>query len=214
MTDPRLPTAAPPDALASGQVPIAVTGRHHDDVTTTPPDDSALADAFGSADERVLRAVYERWSSLVHTLALRSLGDVAAAEDVTQHVFVRAWRSRATYDPEKAPLGAWLVGIARNCITDAHAERARRTRLTLAVAGEEAAAATAEDVTDGLAERVMVAGELDRLDEVPRSVMRLAFYEELSHREIAERLDLPLGTVKSHIRRSLARLRMRLEVIE
>ncbi|MGU3408827.1 RNA polymerase sigma factor [Microbacterium sp. M1A1_1b] len=183
-------------------------------MTITPPDDTALADAFGSGDERVLRSVYERWSPLVHTLALRSLADVAAAEDVTQQVFVRAWRSRSTYDPAKAPLGAWLVGIARNCITDAHTERTRRLRLTLAVAGEEAAAPTAEDVTDGLAERVMVAGELDRLDEVPRTVMRLAFYEELSHREIAERLDLPLGTVKSHIRRSLARLRMRLEVIE
>ncbi|MCJ1714947.1 RNA polymerase sigma factor [Curtobacterium sp. VKM Ac-2922] len=195
-------------------MPIAVTGRPHDDVTITPPDDTALADAFGSGDERVLRSVYERWSPLVHTLALRSLADVAAAEDVTQQVFVRAWRSRSTYDPAKAPLGAWLVGIARNCITDAHTERTRRLRLTLAVAGEEAAAPTAEDVTDGLAERVMVAGELDRLDEVPRTVMRLAFYEELSHREIAERLDLPLGTVKSHIRRSLARLRMRLEVIE
>lgn len=214
MTDPRLPTVTRPDALASGQVPIAVTGRPHDDVTITPPDDSALADAFGSGDERVLRSVYERWSPLVHTLALRSLSDVAAAEDVTQQVFVRAWRSRSTYDPAKAPLGAWLVGIARNCITDAHTERTRRTRLTIAVAGEEAAAPMAEDVTDGLAERVMVAGELDRLDEVPRTVMRLAFYEELSHREIAERLDLPLGTVKSHIRRSLARLRTRLEVIE
>lgn len=214
MTDPRLPTVTRPDALASGQVPIAVTGRPHDDVTITPPDDSALADAFGSGDERVLRSVYERWSPLVHTLALRSLADVAAAEDVTQQVFVRAWRSRSTYDPAKAPLGAWLVGIARNCITDAHTERTRRTRLTIAVAGEEAAAPMAEDVTDGLAERVMVAGELDRLDEVPRTVMRLAFYEELSHREIAERLDLPLGTVKSHIRRSLARLRTRLEVIE
>ena len=215
MTDPRLPTVTRPDALASGQVPIAVTGRPHDDVTITPPDDSALADAFGSGDERVLRSVYERWSPLVHTLALRSLADVAAAEDVTQQVFVRAWRSRSTYDPAKAPLGAWLVGIARNCITDAHAERTRRTqahhrrRRT-----KRQRRPMAEDVTDGLAERVMVAGELDRLDEVPRTVMRLAFYEELSHREIAERLDLPLGTVKSHIRRSLARLRTRLEVIE
>ena len=167
VTDPRLPTVTRPDALASGQVPIAVTGRPHDDVTITPPDDSALADAFGSGDERVLRSVYERWSPLVHTLALRSLSDVAAAEDVTQQVFVLGLAASATYDPAKAPLGAWLVGIARNCITDAHTERTRRTRLTIAVAGEEAAAPMAEDVTDGLAERVMVAGELDRLDEVP-----------------------------------------------
>jgi RNA polymerase sigma-70 factor (ECF subfamily) len=214
VTDPRLPTTARSDALASRQEPTAATGRHHDDVTTTPSDDTDLADEFGDGDERVLRAVYERWSPLVHTLALRSLGDVAAAEDVTQQVFVRAWRSRATFDRERAPLGAWLVGITRNCITDAHADRTRRLRLAHAVAAEEVTAASDVDETDGLAERVLVAGELERLDEVPRTVMRLAFYEELSHREIAERLGLPLGTVKSHIRRSLARLRTRLEVIE
>ncbi|OIH93719.1 RNA polymerase sigma factor [Curtobacterium sp. MCBA15_001] len=187
-------------------------------MTPTPEDsvpdgDATLSRAFRDGDEHVLRSVYARWSPLVHTLALRSLTDVAAAEDVTQQVFVRAWRSRSTYDPVRAPLGAWLVGITRNCIADAHADHARRARLTLAVAGEEAATSTVDD-TDELAERVLVAAELDRLDAVPRSVMRLAFYEELSHREIAERLDLPLGTVKSHIRRSLARLRTRMEVIE
>ncbi|NII39887.1 RNA polymerase sigma-70 factor (ECF subfamily) [Curtobacterium flaccumfaciens] len=177
-------------------------------------DDAALADAFGTGDEAVLRAVYERWSTLVHTLALRSLGDVAAAEDVTQQVFVRAWRSRHTYRPDQAPLGAWLVGITRNCIADAFAERTRHARLASAVADQERTVPPTHDTTDGLAERVLVAGELDRLEEVPRTVMRLAFYEELSHREIAERLGLPLGTVKSHIRRSLARLRTRLEVTE
>ncbi|WP_267421998.1 MULTISPECIES: RNA polymerase sigma factor [unclassified Curtobacterium] len=182
-------------------------------MTTNQPDESDLADAFGSGDERVLRAVYERWSSLVYTLALRSLTDVAAAEDVTQQVFVRAWRGRHTYRPDTAPLGAWLVGITRNCVADALAERARQERLAHAVADEERSA-PAEDPHDGMAERVLVAGELDRLEDVPRTVMRLAFFEELSHREIAERLGLPLGTVKSHIRRSLARLRTRLEVIE
>jgi RNA polymerase sigma-70 factor (ECF subfamily) len=182
-------------------------------VTTNQPDERDLADAFGSGDERVLRAVYERWSSLVYTLALRSLTDAAAAEDVTQQVFVRAWRGRHTYHPDTAPLGAWLVGITRNCVADALAERARHERVAHAVADEERTT-PAEDPHDGMAERVLVAGELDRLEEVPRTVMRLAFFEELSHREIAERLGLPLGTVKSHIRRSLARLRTRLEVIE
>ena len=198
-------------------------------MTSTQPDDSAqrddarddavqhdaaLADAFGTGDEHVLRAVYERWSALVHTLALRSLADVTAAEDVTQQVFVRAWRGRHTYRPDQAPLGAWLVGITRNCIADAFAERTRHARLVAAVADQELTTPPTDRTTDELAERVLVARELDRLDEVPRAVMRLAFYEELSHREIAERLGLPLGTVKSHIRRSLARLRTRLEVIE
>ena len=67
-------------------------------------------------------------------------------------------------------------------------------------------------VSDDLAERVMVAEELDRLEPVPRRVMQLAFYEQLSHSQIADTLGLPVGTVKSHVRRSLNRLRTRWEV--
>ena len=67
-------------------------------------------------------------------------------------------------------------------------------------------------VNDDVADRVMVAEELDRLEPVPRRVMQLAFYEQLSHSEIAETLGLPVGTVKSHVRRSLTRLRTRWEV--
>lgn len=181
-------------------------------MTTTLPDDSELSDAFSAGSEDALRAVYDRWSPLVYSLALRALGDQSAAEDVTQQVFVKAWRRSASYDPERAPLGAWLVGITRNCIADAFAERTRHVRTTDPTVVEETAAAPESEFD--LAERALVAGELDRLDDVPRRVMRLAFYDELSHREIAERLGLPLGTVKSHIHRSLARLRTRLEVIE
>lgn len=181
-------------------------------MTAILPDDSELSDAFSAGGETALRAAYERWSPLVHSLALRALADPSAAEDVTQQVFVKAWRHSARYDPTRAPLGAWLVGITRNCITDALNDRQRHASAADPVVVEETTAAP-EPAFD-LAERALVAGELDRLDEVPRKVMRLAFWEDLSHREIAERLDLPLGTVKSHIHRSLARLRTRLEVIE
>lgn len=181
-------------------------------MTTILPDDSELSDAFRAGGEHALRAVYERWSSLVYSLALRALADPAAAEDVTQQVFVKAWQRSTSYDPGRAPLGAWLVGITRNCITDAQNERRRHASAADPDVVEETAPAP-EPAFD-LAERALVAGELERLDEVPRRVMRLAFYDDLSHREIAERLELPLGTVKSHIHRSLARLRTRLEVIE
>jgi RNA polymerase sigma factor (sigma-70 family) len=183
-------------------------------VTTTSPDDSELADAFGDGDERVLRRVYERWSPLVHTLAARALDDASSAEDVTQQVFVRAWRSRGSYDPERAPLGAWLVGIARNCINDALSERTRRARHEFDFAVEDSELAAVDDGTMEIAQRALVADALDTLEEVPRRVMRLAFYGGLSHSEIAAELEMPIGTVKSHIRRSLARLRTRLEVIE
>ncbi|OII13909.1 RNA polymerase sigma factor [Curtobacterium sp. MCBA15_008] len=181
-------------------------------MTTTLPDDGELSDAFSAGSEHALRAVYDRWSSLVYSLALRALADPSAAEDVTQQVFVKAWQRSASYDPSRAPLGAWLVGITRNCIADALTERRRHASAADPDVVEETTAAP--EPTFDIAERALVAGELDRLGEVPRRVMRLAFYDDLSHREIAERLDLPLGTVKSHIHRSLARLRTRLEVIE
>jgi RNA polymerase sigma factor (sigma-70 family) len=180
-------------------------------VTTTSPDDNRLTDAFGDGDERALGEAYTRWSPLVYTLALRALADVDDAEDVTQKVFVRAWRGRATFDADRGPLSAWLVGITRHCIADVHAERSRRLRLVEAVAQEPS---PAPDVGLDIAERLMVASELDRLDELPRRVMRLAFYDDLTHTQIADTLGVPLGTVKSHIRRSLARLRTRLEVTE
>ncbi|RFA16360.1 RNA polymerase subunit sigma-24 [Subtercola boreus] len=175
-----------------------------------PDDDEALIQGFIDGDDRALAEVYARWSALVYTLALRSLGDVGEAEDVTQGVFVSAWRSRATFDRSRSRLPSWLVGITRNKIADAHTARSRARALSQqleATAGPEVSK-DPEDVAD----RLLVADELKRLDPVARQVMYLAFYDDLTHVQIAERLALPLGTVKSHIRRSLEKLKVRLEV--
>lgn len=164
--------------------------------------------AFAQADEAVLKAVYDRWSRLVYTIALRSLGDVSEAEDVTQWTFVSAWRSRAGFDPAKASLATWLVAIARRRIADAHRTRAKEHRVIDALKGTaEPAVQEAPDPT----EAVMVAHEIDRLEPDAQVVIRLAFYDDLTHTQIAERLGMPLGTVKSHLRRSLQRMRIRLE---
>jgi RNA polymerase sigma factor (sigma-70 family) len=185
-------------------------------VTESPPEsddaarEQALVSTFVAGDERALAEVYTRWSPLVYTLALRALGDVGEAEDVTQRVFVSAWQGRHNFDPGRSRLPAWLVGITRNKISDAHTARSRQLGV------EEQLKATANDVgteePDELANRLLVAEELSRLDSVPREILRLAFFDDLTHAQIAERLRMPLGTVKSHIRRSLERLRTRLEV--
>ncbi|BDZ46698.1 RNA polymerase sigma factor [Naasia aerilata] len=177
------------------------------------PDERELEAAFAAGDERALAAIYTRWSSLVYTLAVRSLGDVGDAEDVTQKTFVSAWTGRSTFNPEKARVSAWLVGIAKNKIADTHEARAKVRRLQeqLAAAGRpEDLAAEPVDLADSL----LIADEISRLEPDAQRVMRLAFFDDLTHAQIADRLELPLGTVKSHIRRSLQRMRTRLEVTD
>lgn len=174
-------------------------------------DATEVARRFVAGDERALAEIYGRWSSLVYSLALRSLGDVTDAEDATQRVFVSAWQSRHRYDAERASLSAWLVGITRNVTADAHAARARDRAIA-----QHSAIHAADEAVPGhesvLAERLVIADEMAKLDPVPRQVVQLAFFDDLTHTQIAERLDMPIGTVKSHIRRSLTRLRDRLEV--
>jgi RNA polymerase sigma factor (sigma-70 family) len=170
--------------------------------------EQALAAAFATGSEQALALAYERWGSLVYTLAVRSLGDTTDAEDVTQKTFVAAWTGRGAFDPARSRLGAWIVGIAKHKIADTHAARARTREL------EQLAAAVAPDATENtdLTDRILLADELARLDPEAQRIMRLAFYDDLTHAQIAERLGMPLGTVKSSIRRSLLRMRDRLEV--
>ena len=176
-------------------------------VTVTPDDDlNAVVEAFVAGDERALERIYRRFSALVFTVALRSLGDVTEAEDVVQKVFVAAWTGRHTYKADRASISAWLMGITRNKVADTHAARTKQRRIQ-----NEVGANLAPDTLD-IAERLIIADEISKLDAVPQKVLRMAFYEDLTHAQIAERMQLPPGTVKSHIRRSLIKLRRRMEV--
>jgi RNA polymerase sigma factor (sigma-70 family) len=176
--------------------------------------DARLNESFAAGDESALAEAYRQFAPLVHTLALRSLRDNSAADDVTQEVFIRVWRSRSAFDPSKARLPAWIVGITRNAITDAQSASMRETRKVLAAVElspdpDQTAGHAAAEV---LADRLLLDGELERLGEPQGSILKLAFYDDLTHSQISQKLDLPLGTVKSHIRRSLSQLRSRLEV--
>lgn len=111
-----------------------------------PLDVEALGRDFAAGDADAMRAAYERFSPLVFTLALRGVQNRQDAEDIAQQVFVAAWRSRASFDPERASLGTWLVGITRNKIHDLYEQRSRSQRNTAAVAETVQQGTTSPDV--------------------------------------------------------------------
>ncbi|MFJ2763899.1 RNA polymerase sigma factor [Streptomyces prasinus] len=175
------------------------------------PHESELARGLRAADEHAFAAVYRRWGSLVHTMATRSLGDTYEADDVTQQVFLGAWRGREGFRPERGPLGAWLVGITRRKIVDALAARTKRLTLADSVARDAGTRPHEAPAPDEVLDRVLLVDALSRLPHAQREVLCLAFYEDLTQAEIAERTGMPLGTVKSHARRGLLRLRQAIE---
>jgi RNA polymerase sigma factor (sigma-70 family) len=170
-----------------------------------------LARGLVEGDELCLATVYRRWSALVHTLAWRSLGDAKDAEDVTQQVFLGVWRGRGGYRPEAGTLAGWIVGITRRKIADALSARSRRLELIAAAGHLLALADHDRDRPEATVDRVVVCDALAGLPSAQQRVLRLTFYEDLSQIQIAERTGWPLGTVKSHARRGLHRLRRHLE---
>ena len=164
-----------------------------------------LAESLHSGSPDALAEVYRRWSRLIYTIAVRSLESSHDAEDVTQQVFLAAWTGRHTLRPTADALPRWLVGIARHRIADAIAQRYRGQRTLAAVADQP------DPVVAETADRLMLAHEVAALPEPRRTVLTLAYLHDCTHEEIARRLDLPVGTVKSHLARGLLQLRRRLE---
>ncbi|WP_231839521.1 RNA polymerase sigma factor [Blastococcus saxobsidens] len=179
------------------------------------PDDAEVGRRFAAGDEQALALAYERWAGQLHGMAVRAFGPGPDAEDVTQQTFISAWTGRARFRPDQGPLPAWLTGVCRHKIADTWARRDRQRREAEAAVSQVQAApagGTTPAVDTAVADRMLVLEELDRLGQPQRGIIELAFFADLTHAQIAERTGIPLGTVKSHIRRTLERLRNRLEV--
>jgi len=148
--------------------------------------------------------LYDRYSPLVYAVALRVLADTGAAEDVLQEVFMQLWRHPARFDARRGGLGPWLAVIARHRAIDTLRKRRPQTDL------EDVVIAIEADLEEG-AERVRalekVRASLRAMPENQRTTLELAFFEGMTHSEIAAQTGEPLGTVKTRIRAALLALR-------
>jgi RNA polymerase sigma-70 factor (ECF subfamily) len=170
----------------------------------TVQDDAALLAEVQRGDEQAMAVLFDRYSRIVYSVALRVLRDPAAAEDVLQEIFMQIWRNPGGFVAARGTLGGWLAVVARNRSIDA----LRRRRPTEQV--EEMGLSTGIDLAyeaerNSLVERAR--GVLHTLPAEQRKTLEMAFFDGLTHTEIAEMTGDPLGTVKTRIRSALMALR-------
>ena len=195
-----------------------------DDGGTTWDSDQAVAERIAMGDETAFAAAYDRHSALVFGAVVRFIGDREAAAEVVQDAFLSLWRRAHQFDASAGSLAAWLLGIARHRAIDRFRAESRRpagAAVSLADSYADSAAPGPTDIAQRPAADPTEVAELHWTQSVVRSlvadlpdaerdVLVLAYARGLSQSEIAVRLGMPLGTVKSRTRRALAHLRDRL----
>ncbi len=178
--------------------------------------DTAIVQRMAQGIESALGALYDRWADGVHALVARIVREEAETEEVVEAVFWQAWQQAGRYTGDRGTPGAWLLAMARSRALDRlRSLRRRRDE----VPSDESIFANEPAVGDPLselntnerAERVALA--MQDLPPEQRLVLELAYFEGLSQTEIAERLDQPLGTIKTRARLALRKMRDRLDVL-
>lgn len=163
-------------------------------------------------DERALAALFDRRADEVHAIAAHLLGSGDEADEVVERTFLHVWREAGSYDPGRGSVGAWITVIARSRALDRLRAEKRRLRLDAlrsSHAADEGSMAAISPLqhAETSEHRALVADAVDRLPDEQRRVVRMTFFEALSQSEIAARLGIPLGTVKTRVRLAFARLR-------
>jgi RNA polymerase sigma-70 factor (ECF subfamily) len=166
--------------------------------------DLATVTALKSGDQGAMAVLYDRYASVVYAVALRVLGEAGAAEDVLQEVFLQLWRNPGAFDAARGSLGAWLAVITRNRAIDSLRKRRPETDI------EDCVVSVAPDLA-GDADRSRAAEKvrsvLGGMPAAQRDALQMAYFEGLSHTEIATKTGEPLGTIKTRIRAGLMSLR-------
>jgi RNA polymerase sigma-70 factor (ECF subfamily) len=170
-----------------------------------------LLGRVADGDSLALTALYEASSTIVYSVAQRILGNTADAEEVTIDVYTYVWRSARTYDPARGTALTWLIMLARSRALDKRRGRRRINFFGNDSGAVERLTLEASDACSRLLpvcdHQIFMKAALDQLPREDRDLMELAFFSGLSHTELALELSIPLGTVKSRIRRTLSRLR-------
>jgi RNA polymerase sigma-70 factor, ECF subfamily len=166
-----------------------------------------------AGNDDALRAIYARFSRPVYTMGLRLLGSREAAEELTQDVFVTAWRKAGRFDPQRGRLSTWLMTIAHNLAVDRLRRDTGVTRPTLVLV-DEVPDAPGLDQEDLLMERDAAIRALSSLSQAERRLLTRAYFRGMTAREIAETDGIPLGTVKTRLRSALIKVRRANDVKE
>lgn len=170
-------------------------------------DDVNLMRRIAVHDQQAFRAVYQQYGKAIYSLAYRILQNATLAEEVTQDTFLKVWRQKALWDPNKGNLKNWLLTITHfTAIDRLRQERRQPTLHPDPIEDIEEAIPIARGETgwqDGIALRLMI----NQLPTEQASLIELAFFRGMSHSEIADELNIPLGTVKTRLRTGLQRLR-------
>lgn len=183
---------------------MRVTGTQAPNV----PNDAALIARLRSGDQTAMSDLYDRYAAVVYGVALRVLGDTMAAEDVLQEVFLQLWRQPQRFDTSRGRLAPWLAVIARNRAIDLLRKRPSENDIT------ELPISTGLNLEDVTAQRLAiekVRGVLSSLPAEQRRTLEMAFFEGMTHTEIAGKTGEPLGTVKTRIRSALLAVRKALQ---
>lgn len=166
--------------------------------------DSMLISRVRTGDEDALAALHDRYASVVYSVALRVLGDTTQAEDILQEIFIQLWRNPQRFDASRGSLGAWLAVIARHRAIDQLRRRRPEADVEDVIISVDA---RLEQTTDRNMAIAKVRAAVEHLPHEQRQPLELAFFQGLTHSEIASKTGEPLGTIKTRIRTALLALR-------